>query len=326
MGILMLKIDYQLEKQISNRLNDSVFVDYIWFRTCSIIGLEWSPPAPRSLLEEKLFMATKSVAALSFMQQKHNYNCSNVSLELWLKTLENEFDTTCLTGSEYAWIDVNNNSLLYFLWRILKHVKSKHPIKNTSSSDRHTFEICRDIINDNIVQDVNYNQNLSHKPHKNDIVCLINRLQTSQKEKLDFVKYLIELSGSAMKIKDVKQWIDKNPKDKIPWLNDYLTCNQTGYISLVINGNSDHGYDLISFFDVLSISNNDRYKLLVSNFKKAWNQKTFREKNKMKKQYSISMSKDIGSILDKLSLARNENKNSIVEALIRAEYAKIARP
>lgn len=38
------------------------------------------------------------------------------------------------------------------------------------------------------------------------------------------------------------------------------------------------------------------------------------------------MSKDIGSILDKLSLARNENKNSIVEALIRAEYAKIARP
>lgn len=318
----MLKIDYQLEKQISNRLNDSVFVDYIWFRTCSIIGLEWSSPAPRPLLEDALSAAAKSEIAKSFMQQEHNHDGSEVSLNLWLRVLGNEFDTTCLTGTEYAWIDVNNNSLLYFLWRILKHVKIKYPITPPKKSDHRFFDISREIINDNIVHDVNYNQNLSHKLHKNDIVCLVNRLQTSQNEKLYFVKYLIELSGSAMKNKDVKQWIDKNPKDRIPWLNDYLTCNQTGYISLVINGNSDHGYDLISFFDVLSISNIDRYKLLLANFKKAWNQKTFREKNKLKKQYSINMSKDIGNILDELSQMEQKNKNTIIEELIREAYAK----
>ena len=47
--------------------------------------------------------------------------------------------------------------------------------------------------------------------------------------------------------------------------------------------------------------------------------------NKEKKQYSINMSHDVGDILDKLSLARNENKNAIVEALIRAEYNKLPR-
>ena len=60
--------------------------------------------------------------------------------------------------------------------------------------------------------------------------------------------------------------------------------------------------------------------------KKTWSQRKYRDKNKEKKQYSINMSQDIGDILDKLSLARNENKNAIVEALIRAEYEKITRP
>lgn len=317
-----MKINYELDKKISNRLDDPIFVDYVWYRTCSISGLKYSPPAPRPLLEDALSMAAKTMNANLFMQEKHNYHGLKVGLNLWLRTLENEFNTTCLTGTEYVWIDVNNNGLLYFLWRLLKHIKITHPITPAPNSDRSVFDISREVINDNIAHDVNYNQNLSHKLHKIDIVCLVNRLQIAQKEKLDFVQYLIELSGSAMKSKDVKQWIDKNPKDRIPWLNDYLTYNQTGYISLVINGNSDHGYDLISFFDVLSISNIDRYKLLVSNFKKAWNQKIFREKNKMKKQYSINMSKDIGSILDKLSQVENKNKNTIIEELIREAYAK----
>lgn len=49
------------------------------------------------------------------------------------------------------------------------------------------------------------------------------------------------------------------------------------------------------------------------------------ENNKEKKQYSINMRNDIGKILDELSRAKGENKNAIVEALIRAEYDEITK-
>ncbi|WEE20935.1 ribbon-helix-helix protein, CopG family [Aeromonas caviae] len=93
-------------------------------------------------------------------------------------------------------------------------------------------------------------------------------------------------------------------------------------LSLVLNSTAAQKDDLISFFDVLSVVNIDRYKLLVSNIKKAWSQKIYRDKNLEKKQYSINMSKDIGDILDELSHMEQKNKNAIIEELIREAYAK----
>lgn len=58
--------------------------------------------------------------------------------------------------------------------------------------------------------------------------------------------------------------------------------------------------------------------------KKAWDAKVYREKNKIKsngkKQHSINMSYDIDGILNEMCTARNENKNALIERLIRAEY------
>lgn len=148
-------------------------------------------------------------------------------------------------------------------------------------------------------------------------------MTTLQKiEKEDLVRAISESAESAMKNDEIKSWLNKQNKEKTTWLHKYLEHKEIDYVPLVLNDTSAQKDDLISFFDVLSITNIDRYKFLVPNIKKAWSQKIYRDKNLEKKQYSINMSKDIGDILDKLSQIENKNKNAIIEELIREAYAK----
>ncbi len=121
---------------------------------------------------------------------------------------------------------------------------------------------------------------------------------------------------------EIINWLNKQKTEKVAWLHKYLEHKNIDYVPLVLNGSPAQKDDLISFFDVLTITNIDRYKFLVSNIKKAWSQKVYRDKNLEKKQYSINMSKDIGDILDELSQIEQKNKNTIIEELIREAYAK----
>ena len=165
----------------------------------------------------------------------------------------------------------------------------------------------------------------NHTVSKLDIIHFINRLNSDKSEKNIFVEYIRSTSNEALKNKEMTSWFANDEKLKTEWLSEYLTSNQSGYTQLTMPSSVSRMNDLISFFDMLYILNEDRYKWMIINIRKAWNQRTYRERNKTKKQYSINMSHDIGYILDQLSLASDENKNAIVEALIRAEYKKLPR-
>jgi len=157
------------------------------------------------------------------------------------------------------------------------------------------------------------------------IICCINRLQIDKVNKLQILENIKQASSYAIDNQEITHWLKKDEKQKIPWMYDYLRGTRSDYIPLVPRGSIGVRDDIISFFDVTRTFNEDSSKLIALTMKKSWSQRKYRDKNKDKKQYSINMSQDIGDILDKLSLARNENKNAIVEALIRAEYEKIAR-
>lgn len=154
------------------------------------------------------------------------------------------------------------------------------------------------------------------------IISTINRLPCNKAAKEKLARAISELSESIMKNDEITAWFKKHNKDKVSWLHHYLEHKRIDYTPLVLNSTAAQKDDLISFFDVLSVVNIDRYKLLVSNIKKAWSQKVYRDKNLEKKQYSINMSKDIGDILDELSQVENKNKNAIIEELIREAYAR----
>lgn len=311
----------ELNRKLSS-LEDPIIADYIWYRTCQIKGSFMPIPTTRFLFEEELKKVCQLQDFSMFMIGNIPRRQMEPGIIKLVSILTDEFYATCLSENEFEWLDVKHTRLLCFLWRLMGHINITTDQNNHTQSHIQNFKYNSVLTNKNIINDVNYNNRPNHKARKSDIICIINRIQFSKQIKMNFVNSLINFSADVMKKREIQSWLAKDQENKIPWLNNYLTHNQIGYIPLVINETSGHENDLISFFDVLSIFNIDKYKLLVANLKKAWSQKIFREKNKNNKQYSINMSSDIGSILDQISIRRNENKNAIVEALIRAEYEK----
>lgn len=165
----------------------------------------------------------------------------------------------------------------------------------------------------------------NHTVTKREIIYFINRLNNTKYEKMELVKYIKDAAAKYLRHNEVAKWFANDKTQKQKWLCEYLISVKLDYVQLTMPNSSSLVNDLISFFDVLHTFNEDKYKWIFINIRKAWNQRTYRERNKTKKQYSINMSDDIGKILDELSLDKRENKNAIVEALIRAEYKKLPR-
>lgn len=205
---------------------------------------------------------------------------------------------------------------------IFESLRYIHRKKDQQLEHKCEFFLSPSILNENIKTHTRTNKKWNTEISTQNITALINRLPCKKIEKEDLVRAISESAESAMKNDEIKSWLNKQNKEKTTWLHKYLEHKEIDYVPLVLNDTSAQKDDLISFFDVLSITNIDRYKFLVPNIKKAWSQKLYRDKNLEKKQYSINMSKDIGDILDKLSQIENKNKNAIIEELIREAYAK----
>ncbi|WP_429186616.1 hypothetical protein [Aeromonas veronii] len=316
--------DNGIDVSILKKLDDKIFVDYLWYRTGQINNVIVTNAPSRDSLEKALKNACTTSNAQAFMNNHNVRDERSFGFERWVDSLASEFSSNCLIEEHYDWLDKKHIRLHCFIWRLMSHIglnenREQWPVKT------YNFIFHSSILDENLKTCVNIDTKLSGIVSKPYIISTINRAPCNKVEKENLTRKLFCFSEAAMKNNEVLFWFKKDYKDKVMWLCNYLEHNKSNYTPLVINGSSMQKDDLISFFDVLSVINFDKYKLLVSNMKKSWNQKIYRDKNSNKKQYSINMSKDIGDILDKLSLAQNENKNTIVEALIRAEYEKIAR-
>ncbi|WP_330543825.1 hypothetical protein V0242_06290 [Aeromonas hydrophila] len=317
--------DNGIDVSVLKNLDDKIFVDYLWYRTGEINNSTVMSTPHRDLLEKSLKDSCTTHSAQHFMREHNPRDKRNFGLERFIDTLADKFALNCLTEEHYKWLNEENVRLKFFIWRLISHIDVQEDNKDQLSGKTYNFTLYSSILDVNLKTSVNIDTILNGHITKKDIVSTINRIPCNKIEKEDLVRKILNTSEAAMQNNEIYLWFKKDCKCKVEWLCNYLEHNKLNYTSLVINGSSMQRDDLISFFDVLSVINFDKYKLLVSNMKKAWNQKIYRDKNSNKKQYSINMSKDIGDILDKLSLAQNENKNTIVEALIRAEYEKITR-
>ncbi|EGX6956818.1 hypothetical protein JFQ85_000582 [Aeromonas hydrophila] len=313
-----------VDLKIINKLNEPCFVDYLWYRTCQINNITLSNTPSKSMLLEELEKIIRSISAQDFMRESDVRSDAPLNLERWIKTLYKEFEIHCLTEKDFEWFDKNNIRFNYFIWRLMSHLKVETHKESGLTFTKYTF-IYEPVIspNDNIktFTGINYDK-CSCEIGKNDIINIINRVLCDKAQKEQLVNVIFNHIKLITNNNEITNWLRSDKKSKVQWLSNYLESNQQDYIHLVLKNSTYHADDLLSFFDLLSIINNDRYKLLINNFKKAWNQKTYRDKNKEKKQYSIVMSKDIGDLLDKLSYIENKNKNDIVETLIRRAYAE----
>lgn len=316
--------DDGINVKILRKLDDPIFVDYLWYRTGKINNVIVMNAPSRDLLEQSLTNACTTSNAQEFMRNCNVRSERPFGLVRWVDSLASEFASSCLTEEHYDWLDKKHVRLQCFIWRLMSHI-GLNENREQWPNKAYSFINHSSILDENLKACVNIDPRLSSTVSKSYIISTINRAPCNKIEKENLVRGMSNIAKAAMINNEVLFWFENDRNKKIDWLSNYLEHNKSNYVPLVINGSSMQKDDLISFFDVLSVINEYQYKHLVSNMKKAWNQKTYRDKNSNKKQYSINMSKDIGDILDKLSLAQNENKNTIIEALIRAEYEKIAR-
>lgn len=314
--------DDGVKVQFTKKLDNPFFADYLWYCTCKINGGSTTDIPPISLLIKHLENSCTTPNALALMRKYSPRDQRDFGLERWIDTLAGEFDAKCLTDKSFDWLDNKNTRIHHFIWRLMSHLGVQIDGSDQLLAKTINITLCSSFVNDNIKTHANTNKKLKSNISTLDIASTINRLPCNKTEKENLVLYISEFSESIMNSAEITTWINKQKAEKVTWLHKYLEHQNIDYVPLVLNGSSAQKDDLISFFDVLIITNIDRYKLLVSNVKKAWSQKIYRDKNIEKKQYSINMSKDIGNILDELSQMEQKNKNAIIEELIREAYAK----
>lgn len=308
--------------QFNKKLDNPFFVDYLWHCTCKINGGSATDIPPISLFIKHLENSCATPNAHAFMRKYNPRDERKFGLERWIDTLAGEFDAKCLTDKSFDWLDNKNTRLHHFIWRLMSHLHVQIDGSDQFLAKTININLYSSLVNDNIKTHTNTNKKLKSNISTLDIVSTINRLPCNKTKKEELVLYISDFSESIMNNTEITTWINKQKTEKVAWLHKYLEYKNIDYVPLVLNGSSAQKDDLISFFDVLIITNIDRYKFLVSNIKKAWSQKVYRDKNIEKKQYSINMSKDIGDIIEKLSQIENKNKNTIIEELIREAYAK----
>lgn len=305
---------------------DDVFIDYLWYRTCQINGYSDYTTPSNNDLEEKLRQAVITPTAEQFMRESDRRNNEILGLERWVDTLKNEFDCNCLKQDDFHWLEEHPRTRCY-IWRLMSHLSwtNEKIFMGLDNIFHHHISPMIPSTDISLKQMVRMVHIDNHTVTKQDIIYFINRLNNTKYEKMELVRYVKDAADKYLRHNEVTNWFANDKTQKTKWLCEYLTSVKLDYVPLTMPNSGSLMNDLISFLDVLNTFNEDKYKWIVINIRKAWNQRTYRERNKTKKQYSINMSHDVGDILDKLSLARNENKNAIVEALIRAEYNKLPR-
>ncbi|GKR03595.1 hypothetical protein [Aeromonas caviae] len=308
---------------------DDVFIDYLWYRSRQVNNGSITKTPDRFELNKQLQNLAITEPAKKYMQEFDIRNKNDLNVERWINTISTEFEKNCLKQDDFRWLEGSPRQLCY-IWRWLSHLSweevnkywltekmYKHHI-NTSIQDKNKKKSTKHYVGMHNVD--------NHTVTKHDIICFINRLNNTKHEKVVFIEDLRGAANKTLKNKDMTNWFANDRTPKEDWLNHYLDSSELGYTSLIDSESGSPMNDLISFLDVLHTFNEDKYKWIVINIRKTWNQRTYRERNKTKKQYSINMSNDIGKILDELSRVKRKNKNAIVEELIRAEYDEITRP
>ncbi|EKP0293534.1 hypothetical protein ACET9I_21345 [Aeromonas veronii] len=312
-------------KVVRTQLFDRYFVDYLWYRTCEINLYSVCIIPAAENLENELLRASLDPNAQRFMSDNDVRDNSTLNLDRFIKVIHNEYTQVCISKGDLHWIDDKNTRLIFYIWRTLSHL-----ILENTSNRMFGFDLKYDFLHtmqpNNSKKMARMDDITNEKISTFLIACCINRLRVSKATKLQILDHIKQAASYTLKNKEITNWLSKDEHQKTTWVFDYLLNIKPRYIPLVLPGSIGVRDDIISFFDVTRTLNEDSSKLIALTMKKTWSQRKYRDKNKEKKQYSINMSQDIGDILDKLSLARNENKNAIVEALIRAEYEKITRP
>ena len=311
-------------------LKDKRFIDYISYYINLLSGRRVIGVHTKNEILDMLAPSKISGGVIDYIMSKAVVT-GEYRIDFVLNVFHTDFKSNCLDDIAFSWLGKNNSSACIFAWRTIQNIYiypeagqewtgpetivsiSFTPIQQKING---TYFSLRSLCVDEQPSTVSEIRTL--------IVRYFDRLPISRQQKEHLIFSIRMRYNNSLDRDDVRPWLRANITEQIKWTIQYMKEKVYHMAPPEFDHNSEFIVDdICTFWSILSIENEDRYKHSLSTMKKAWSQKKFRDKNSTKKQYSINMSNDIEHILDQLHSATGENKNQIIESLIRREHSAL---
>lgn len=227
--------------------------------------------------------------------------------------------------------NLNDTEFEYFIDRILSlkfHALDCKKIRNIKN-DHRLFLFILNLFSEET-------QFMRYTKFKDDYILLIYIIYFELPKTSNFISISTSLESiqntyyqCINKKLNFKKYINDNNFTR--WSYNYLSSKSNIYDlhyleSLYPTGlpisDEDFKNKVLSYFDILYYSDKNSHEITIKALKKAWQQKCFRDKGGIKKQYHLPLTKQAKSELEKLSSFMDQTENRILEDLIHQMYLK----
>ncbi|UZJ44345.1 hypothetical protein OOT55_17050 [Marinimicrobium sp. C6131] len=150
-------------------------------------------------------------------------------------------------------------------------------------------------------------------------VCKIDLMDEDLSVKKQTIKGLSETWQNIKAYDHQLKWLSKTNQTQCQWAWDYLAEKRIGWFGLKRDPRKDLYAQVLTRFDTWRCHSDSR-KLLVSNMRKSWSQKKFRDKNTNTKQCNFRLPIATKDKLNNLATLRGKSVNQLLDELIREEF------
>ncbi|MBC8662970.1 hypothetical protein H1X87_16435 [Vibrio parahaemolyticus] len=247
---------------------------------------------------------------------------NEVNFTSYVNELKDAGNKAIVPDDEIEWIRKANHRLAYWLWF---NFRLTHLV-DVGWANEHTLPI--DLSRDS-AEFIYTSLDLKLTPRTHDdritaIIGFLDSIPITLDQKRAVLKFLDDKSNRIFHTNF--RWIKEDNEQQCQWVWSYVKSTQDKlphFLASPITAKelSDAS---IAVFDIWQAVDAEK-ELFIYKMKKAWGQKKHRKKmeGQNKKGYSFTMSEDIKSDLDRLCEYSGQNKNQIVEQLIKEKIAAI---
>jgi hypothetical protein len=242
-----------------------------------------------------------------------------------------EFEKTQLSTEDFSLLNTDNQRLFNWIWCLLKNYTPS--IIDSENSPPIFYDILKKISPSELKRTHPYsslnNESFKTNPHScskrvSDIKDSFKNSEVDKEGQLEIIKLIATLWGEMFKFEDFVKWFNTSDETQVDWSWQYINASKYRQNFQYWNPHEkdETAAAVIAVIDIGMFENQDRTELLLSNMRRAWSQKKFRDKNEGKKAYSISMTKETKEKLDSLVEVKGLKINETIEQLIRSAFEK----
>ena len=226
---------------------------------------------------------------------------SQINIFEIINEVKNEYDRM-ISYDYIKWINKNDGRLI--IWLYMSYSIGFHHLNRYAAYDTIFIE-----------------------QYYDNFICRIDRSMVHSPEQKKQLLLGMQRSWRELKTPLSKtKWLDPNNSEQLKWAWEYMT-QATKFQIVPQPANDQETYDaILASLDTMSFVNPEwrpaDKQVFLDKIRKAWQQKKFRDADKVKNPYHLPLTKQAKKQLDWLAQFNNIKPNTMLETLITKEYER----